>query len=140
MKLSNRQLDPRRLDLSMTSMIDVVFLLLIFFLVTTTFIQPEKEIAANIQVNEQEASTDSSLTDPAIVDVLMNGDSVLFRIGAVRTNDLREVERILSAFDDKSKGAFVRVAGSVPYEAAAQAIGACKAAGFPSVSYLPLPG
>jgi len=34
MKLSNRQLRSRRMDLSMTSMIDVVFLLLIFFIVT----------------------------------------------------------------------------------------------------------
>ena len=38
MKLSNRQIDKKRLELSMTSMIDVVFLLLIFFIVTTTFV------------------------------------------------------------------------------------------------------
>jgi biopolymer transport protein ExbD len=43
MKLSNRRFigDVNKIELSMTAMIDVVFLLLIFFLVTTTFVPPE---------------------------------------------------------------------------------------------------
>ena len=47
MKLSNRAVDSRsnKIELSMTSMIDVVFLLLIFFLVTTTFVRPEKQLS-----------------------------------------------------------------------------------------------
>jgi len=138
MKLSNRQLRGARLDLSMTSMIDVVFLLLIFFIVTTTFVRPEREIQSAIKVNEKSTANQVSNLEPAVVDVVMQNSQVLFRIGALRTNDLAEVKKLLEGFENKSEGAFVRVDGEVPYEAAAQAIGACHASGFSSVSYLPL--
>lgn len=136
MKLSSRHLRSSRLELSMTSMIDVVFLLLIFFIVSTTFVRPEREIASAIQVNEKRAADNESNLEPAIVDVIIQNSQVMFRIGAVRTNDLAEVKKLLEGFENKSEGAFVRVSDDVPYEAAAQAIGACHASGFPSVSYL----
>ena len=126
------------MELSMTSMIDVVFLLLIFFIVTTTFVRPEREINSTIKVNEQQSAASDSNLEPAIVDVFRNNTQVQFRVGAVRTNDLEEIKKLLNGFENKSEGAFVRVAGDVPYEAAAQAIGACHASGFESVSYLPL--
>ena len=138
MKLSNRQFGNKRLELSMTSMIDVVFLLLIFFLVTTTFVRPEREVASAIKVNERRSAASQSTLEPAIIDVFPQNSQVVFRIGAVTTNDLEEIKNILSEFENKSEGAFVRVDGEVPYESAAQAIGACKAGGFSSVSYLPL--
>lgn len=122
----------------MTSMIDVVFLLLIFFIVTTTFTRPEREIAAAIKVNEQKSTQQNSNLEPAIVDVFLSNSEVQFRIGAVLTNDLKEIQTLLNGFTNKSEGAFVRVGGEVPYESAAQAIGACRASGFKSVSYLPL--
>lgn len=138
MKLSNRQLRGARLELSMTSMIDVVFLLLIFFLVTSTFIRPEREVASNIKVNENNAGAEASNLEPAVVDVFRQDSEVLFRVGAVRTRDLEAIKEVLESFDNKSDGAFVRAAGNVPYEAAAQAIAACHESGFSSVSYLPL--
>ena len=119
-------------------MIDVVFLLLIFFIVTTTFVRPEREIASAIKVNEQKSTAQNSNLEPAIIDVFRSNAQVQFRVGAVRTNDLNEIKILLNGFTNKSEGAFVRVAGDVPYEAASQAIGACRASGFESVSYLPL--
>jgi len=138
MKLSNRQLRGSQLELSMTSMIDVVFLLLIFFIVTTTFIRPEREIVSAVKVNEKRAAANDSNLEPAIVDVIRQNTQVIFRIGAVQTNDLEQVKKLLKGFENKSEGAFVRVADDVPYEAAAQAIGACHASGFDSVSYMSL--
>jgi biopolymer transport protein ExbD len=138
MKLSNRTLRHQRLELSMTSMIDVVFLLLIFFLVTSTFIRPEREIQSAIQVTQTEASQSSNNLEPAIVDVILLDQRPLYRLGALRSSTIGEIEKVLAGFEHKSEGAFVRVAGDVPYEAAAQAIGACREAGFSSVSYLPL--
>ena len=121
----------------MTSMIDVVFLLLIFFIVTTTFVRPERQIQSAIQVNERESAQSTSNLDPAVVVITKQGTGVSFQIGAIKTNDLNEVEKVLRGFENKSEGAFIRAADDVPFEAAAQAIGACKASGFASVSYLP---
>lgn len=122
----------------MTSMIDVVFLLLIFFIVTSTFIRPERQLISAIKVDQQRAAAELSNLDPAIVDVFRQNSNTVFRIGAVRTNDLETVKNLLKGFENKSEGAFVRVAGDVPFEAAAQAIGACRASGFSTVSYLGL--
>ena len=121
----------------MTSMIDVVFLLLIFFIVTTTFVRPERQIQSTIRVNESRQTTDMSNLDPAIVEIARLGQDVIFKIGAIQTTDLEEIKTILREFENKSEGAFIRAADNVPFEAAAQAIGACKSSGFPTVSYLP---
>ena len=122
----------------MTSMIDVVFLLLIFFLVTTTFLRPEQQLGSAIKVLEKDATQSRSELEPAIVDVVRQGNATLFRLGAITTNDLREIRKTLDSFESKDEGAFVRVADDVPFEKAAQAIGVCRASGFETVSYLPL--
>ena len=71
MKLSNRQRDTnKQMELSMTSMIDVVFLLLIFFLVTTTFVAPERQLKSNIKVQNQSTSSRPKDLEPAIIDVV----------------------------------------------------------------------
>lgn len=138
MKLSNRLRTKIRIELSMTSMIDVVFLLLIFFLVATTFMRPTQQLAAVINVNEQNADQTKTDLEPAIVDIILQGNVTLYRIGAITTNDLEQIKTTLSTFEIKEEGAFVRVADNVPFEKAAQVIGACRSSGFKTVSYLPL--
>ncbi len=138
MKLSNRYRAHRCPELSMTSMIDVVFLLLIFFLVTTTFVRPERQLQPSIKVEEKSPDQASSDLEPAIVDIVRQERGVMFKLGAIRTNDLDEIAEALRGFENKSDGAFVRVSGDVPFESAAQLIGVCRAVGFPSVSYIPV--
>ncbi len=139
MKLSNRQVRRKtRIELSMTSMIDVVFLLLIFFLVTTTFIRPEKQLTSAIKVNERDSNQRPSDLEPAIVDVQSVNGKVVYKLGAISTGDVQDLKSTLESFEDKSEGAFVRVADQVAFEHAAKAIGICRAAGFPSVSYIPI--
>ena len=121
----------------MTSMIDVIFLLLIFFLVTTTFVRPERQLLSAIKSNERQAAKNESLFEPAVVDVVTIGKKAVYRIGAITTDDLEEVKKILEGFDNKSEGAWVRVSDEVPYEFAANAISACKSAGFSAVAWLP---
>lgn len=137
MKLSNRQRRETKLELSMTSMIDVVFLLLIFFLVTTTFVRPEKRLLSAIQDREQSARETNSELEPAVVDVVRIEGRVVFRIGAVTTTDLSKIQPVLESFDNKDEGAYVRVADNVPFDFAARAIGCCKSSGFVNVSYIP---
>ena len=121
----------------MVSMIDVVFLLLIFFLVTTTFIKPERQVATGIKVEATDSGKRQSDLEPAVIDVVEVGDQAAFRLGAITTTDLEELRKILQEFENKTDGAFVRVAPNVPFESAAQAIGICKATGFSTVSYIP---
>jgi biopolymer transport protein ExbD len=119
-------------------MIDVVFLLLIFFLVTTTFVSPERQHKTTMKVQQQSASRQPVDVEPAVVDVVRINNKNVFQIGAVVTEDIKELFVVLEGFDNKSDGAFVRVSDEVPFGMAAQAINACKRAGFPLVSYVPL--
>ena len=139
MRLSNQlhcfQKPP--LTVSMTSMIDVVFLLLIFFLVTTTFIEPEKQLVSQIAVEETDAGLQVNDLEPAIVDIYTVGNTTLFQIGAVKTSDQQKLSNIIATLPNKSEGGFVRVDKKVPFEAVAQIIGLFKSSGFENVSYMP---
>lgn len=139
MKLSNQKYSNARkeIQISTTSMIDVVFLLLIFFLVTTTFIKPERQLASNILVEESDAGLQSSDFDSATVEIFSLGEQVMYKLGATQSNDLAKISKILNGLNNKSAGGFVRVNAGVPFDHAAKVIGAFKANGFENVSYLP---
>jgi biopolymer transport protein ExbD len=51
---------PRGIDLQMTAMIDVVFLLLIFFLWTTSFEKPEQDLVSGVAISSGTASGGSN--------------------------------------------------------------------------------
>lgn len=139
MRLTSRQhaANNKKLELSMTSMIDVVFLLLIFFLVTTTFVKPERQVASNIKVDQKESGKFQSDLEPAVIDVFQIGDVPAYKLGAVTTSDIEQLRKILKSFENKADGAFVRVSPSVSFEGVARAIGVCKDSGFANVSYVP---
>lgn len=53
------------LEINMTPMIDVVFMLLIFFMVATTFLDPEKEM--DVRLPEAESGSESEVDPDKIV-------------------------------------------------------------------------
>ena len=69
MKLSSRKHLGSKLELATAGMIDVVFLLLIFFLVTASFLPPEKELRPAIETEKKNASGASDL-EKAIVEII----------------------------------------------------------------------
>ena len=137
MKLSNRRLQRhRKIQLSMTSMIDVVFLLLIFFLTTASFVPTERDLESTMRV--QSTSASASDLQPAVVDVVPGRSGFVYRLGQRDLDDLQQLIDLLVRFDNKAQGAFVRVSDRAPFRMAAAAVQACKTAGFASVSYIPL--
>ena len=141
MRLSNRRhsAGTSRFELSMVSMIDVVFLLLIFFLVTTSFIRPELRLASTIRVKQiDSAAAINSDLEPATIDIIPVGDRIVFRIGQVESEKLSAIEDVLKSFRNKDGGAFVRAADSAPFDMPARAIDLCHKLGFRPVTYIPL--
>lgn len=137
MKLSSRKLDrDSKLELEMTSMIDVVFLLLIFFMVTASFVKTERELNPAIKYQDKSSAAASDL-EPAIVEITQSGGAFVYRVGAqeLRTSD--ELRELLSQFPNKADGAFIKVNDDVPFQMTAAGIEACKKAGFSGVSYVP---
>jgi biopolymer transport protein ExbD len=138
MRLSSRKRNETKIELPMSSMIDVVFLLLIFFLVTSSFTKTERHLDPAVKMQESSAASAAEDLEPAIVEVVWGDDATVYRLGAREFVDVNELTDVLLSFDDKSRGAFVRVADDVPFGAAAAAIQACKDGRFTKVSYVPL--
>lgn len=140
MRLSSRKAQKKgTLELSMTSMIDVVFLLLIFFMVTASFVKTEKEIQSAIEVQEASPNTEQREYEPAIVEIVAaDTGGFVYRLGGREITSENELTKVLSLLPNKADGAFVRPSGNAPFAMTAAAIAACKEARFFGVSYVPM--
>ncbi len=72
MKLDTDVGGPGDLVLNLTPMIDVVFLLLIFFMLATTFMDPEREIDLDLPEASSSLAQDTQL-DEIIINVMRDG-------------------------------------------------------------------
>lgn len=121
----------------MTSMIDIVFLLLIFFLATTAFIKSEKQLSAAINIESESAAAQAVDLEPAVVGLASIDGVVIFRFGGLTTSNEAEVANALKQFRMKKGGAFIKAGSGIPFECVARMISLCKVAGFQQVTYVP---
>lgn len=112
----------------LTPVIDMVFLLLIFFLVATTFQQTEREMQIALPEAEASGPISTSLRE-IIVNVSEPGDVVV----AGTVVGLDELRTMLTAAVERNPGQKVSVRGdrAVPYGTIARVLDVCKAAGVP---------
>lgn len=126
-----------KIELQMTSMIDCVFLLLIFFMVTSSFVKTERELDPGIKVERRGGQAASDLA-PAMIEIVQGSSGFVYKLGGRELTSAAELTDVLLQFQNKSQGAFVRASDEAPFEMAASAIQASKSAGFALVSYVPL--
>lgn len=129
-----RRLD--RITLNLASMIDVTFLMLIYFLVTTVMARNEDRLTPNLQTRQEESAGQSSDFQPQVVEVVRIGDTPMYRIGT-RTFDDRQLLRATLRELPKSEGVFVNVADRIPVEFAIAAVQTARDVGFEQVTYVP---
>ena len=140
MKLSSQRANrSTKIELSMSSMIDVVFLLLIFFMVTTSFRKTERELDPAVKTQQKSSAAESDF-EPVIVEVVRAGSGTVFRLGTATYDSDTELVGMLKQFDRKQDGAYVKVSDAAEFGFAARAMQACKTAGFSAVSYIPWDG
>jgi biopolymer transport protein ExbD len=124
-----------RITLHLASMVDVVFLLLIYFMVTTVLTRPEDRLSSLLQTQR---SGDAAASDfePQILDVVVRDGSPVYQIGSAVARTRGELGAALAGMHRPS-GLFVRVADNVPVGFAVGAIQAGRDAGFEKVTYVP---
>ncbi len=118
-------------------MIDVVFLLLIFFLVTANFAQDEHKLPATLQT--EGGGVRSSDLQPQIVQIRLQGNEPIFVIGEVAVRDRQSLEALLKNLP-KEPGIAIKSDPDVPISAIAAALQAARNAGFQKRSYVPSDG
>ena len=126
----------RRVTLSLSSMIDVVFLLLAYFIVTTVITQREDRLSPNLSIEDQAGGTAQQDFEPQVLEVKLVDGSVEYSIGDRRFADRGPLVEALSKLP-QGPGLFVRVHDG-PTVSAAAAIQCGRDAGFKEVTYVPV--
>lgn len=119
----------------MASMIDCVFLLLSYFLVTTAMSKPEDRLSPTLQTESRQAGQVSDF-QPQRVEVLPVDGEPAYRL-ASRVFRTREELRSALARLPKDAGVFIQVHAGVPVGSAVAAIQMARDAGFDQVTYVP---
>lgn len=129
-------------EINLTSLIDVVFLLLIFFMVSTTF-----ERQALLRLELPEASTAETETLPEIVEFIVTDDGRLFigdQDGDQELVDARQATvqaAIAQRFRDKPDAALVvRADGEAPHRLVVRVLDSAAAEGIRQVKIAAIEG
>lgn len=125
---------------AMMPMIDVVFLLLVFFLCTASFEEPEQNLATSLRVAPLDPGAGTATEPPELDDVTIVGSSVgaatTWTVNAGRsTADLGELTSLLQQLASIDRGLPVTIdAGpTVPMRDVVGAYDAARSAGFARV-------
>ncbi len=117
-------------DIPMTSLIDVVFLLLIFFLVATNFNRRETDHSVTLPESEAGVKAESA---PSRMVINIREEGTLVVNGKVMTEtELRGLVReFIAAHPDRP--AVIRADARVPYRAVMRVFGICRSSGVRNV-------
>ncbi len=117
-------------------MIDVTFLLLLYFMVTTVLAKPEDRLSPTLQTQRDSAVNSASDFQPQIVEVMRIGDAPGYRLGASIFRDKAALTAALRRLP-KAPGVFINVHDDVEVAYAVAAVQAARDAGFEQVTYVP---
>ena len=113
--------------LNLTPMIDVVFLLIIFFMVGTKFTELERNIKLEVpQVSDISALT--SAPEKRLINVYRDG-SITFDRTLVSLVELQEALRVARS-EYQGLSVLIRGDAAVPFQSVASVLGACRQAGI----------
>ena len=121
-----------RLDVNITPLIDVVFLLLIFFMVTTTFNQQ-----AELRVDLPEASSEEQALEVIPIEITIDPAGTYFVNGqSLAKNNanmlLQALNKIVAG--DKEKNVIIRADATTPHQAVVTAMDTVAKSGVSKLS------
>lgn len=125
-------IEPERPGLQLAPMIDVVFLLLIFFLVTWAFARFETELDVAVPVAKQGADPNRSVGE-IIVNVRRDGSLVLEGKGVTGPDLLDRLTKVASHYRDVA--VILRGDRQTSYENIVKVLDLCREAGIMNVAF-----
>lgn len=126
------------ISLSMTGMIDVVFLLLIFFLVTTSFDQPTRSIVTPVVTDRRIDRVRQSDDQPLMLTVYPDGERIGYQMAGVRSTDEGKIRELLMQIDSDDESILIKVTGGISFQSAMSAFDMCRTCGHRSVAWYPV--
>ena len=127
-----------RIPLELASMIDVTFLLLIYFMVTMILSPTEDRLSPTLQTQRDTESGPASDFQPQVVEVTVVEGAPAYRVGRRVVRDRAALADVLGALPT-APGLFVKVDDGVPVGYVATAMQVARHSGFEQVTYVPQP-
>lgn len=124
--------EPEAAAFPLAPMIDVVFLLLIFFIATMQFSQSERELNVSVPVAEEGADAKQTVGE-IIINVRENGEVVVDSTVMTQKQLYAKLSRIAAVHGNQA----IRIRGDakVDYEKIVQVVDVCQKAGIPNISF-----
>ena len=136
MRLTRQKHTLKRPQLNMASMIDVVFLLLIFFMCTSSFVRPEKSLRARLpEASPTDAASGDDL-DPVRIRLLPVGQAVSITCDSQPCATIDDLLLMLRARRSMGQPPVI-IAGhdDVPFGHMVAALDACRAVQLEHVAF-----
>jgi len=130
MKFSNRQPEPANMQLA--PMIDIVFLLLIFFIVTWQFTKSETELSVSVPT-AQEGADPERQSGEIVINILTDGTIRVEGATVDLEQLLAKLAPIAAAFENQPVR--IRGDGGVEYQRIVEVIDTCQKAGIWNISF-----
>ena len=125
-----RREEEDNFSFDMTPMIDVVFLLIIFFMVSTVFVDFSRKMDINLPTSKSSAIDERTKT----LEVEMSKDKKIFLAGKPLTLLGLETTLAKMEFKDEKPSAIIRADKSLPYGDVIQVMGLLQKKGIPDIS------
>jgi biopolymer transport protein ExbD len=121
----------------MAAMIDIVFLLLIFFMCTTTFARPEEDLPTQLPAQSPAASELDDF-DPVVISLDIEGDRVrILCDGQECTDDGQLRERLAARRAIANVPVIIHGGAGVPFGEMVHVLDMCYRLGLNRVAYAP---
>ena len=121
-----------RVDVNLTPLIDVVFLLLIFFMVSTTF---DRHAKLKVELPEASAKTEQQLEDPVILSIDAKGNYFINDRQVVNTQlETLKIALQKTVADKKDVSLVLRADAKTPHQSVVRAMDAASQLGLTRLS------
>ena len=130
MKFQTRE--PEKADFPLAPMVDVVFLLLIFFIATKQYSKSERELNISVPVAEEGADARQTVGE-IILNVRESGEVVVDKTKMDKEQLYEKLKRIAAVH--KNQAIRIRGDGKVEYQKIVEVIDVCQKAGIPNISF-----
>lgn len=121
-----------RVDVNLTPLIDVVFLLLIFFMVSTTF---DRHAKLKVELPEASAKTEQQLEDPVILSIDAKGNYFIDDRQVVNTQlETLKIALQKTVADKKDVSLVLRADAKTPHQSVVRAMDAASQLGLTRLS------
>ncbi|WP_411826734.1 ExbD/TolR family protein [Luteolibacter sp. AS25] len=130
MKFSSRQ--PEAANMQLAPMIDIVFLLLIFFIVTWQFTRSETELDVSVPTAQEGADPERQRGE-IVINILGDGAIRIEGTSVDLSQLLEKLSSIASQFENQPVR--IRGDGGVEYQRIVEVIDTCQKAGIWNISF-----